>query len=540
MLSRRVLVRGFWFLVLAAGGIVAQQHPHGASGEKLGKVHFATSCVPAAQTQFDRAVALLHSFEFRQAIEGFNGVLQTDSSCAIAYWGISLSQWSNPFAAGLKSASQLQDGWQAADRGLKMDIKTERERAYITAVSRLYLDFETPQRARLLAYRDAMADVAARYPQDHEASIFYALALAASEEPTDKTYASRLKAGAILEALFAQEPEHPGLAHYLIHTYDVPALAPQALKAAQRYSKIAPDAPHALHMPSHTFTRVGYWQDSIDGNLAAAAAARREGQTSEELHALDYQAYAYLQTAQDEAARRLVESLTEVASRFNPKAVISGAAPPSAGYFALAAIPARYALERQDWKAAAKLEVRETPVPYTEAMTYFARGLAAAHLGDTETARSSQEALARIHERLVQSKESYWAQQVEIQRRAVAAWLALAQGHTDDALREMKTTAELEDATEKSAVTPGPLAPARELLGEMLLQVNQPGPALEQFEATLQHEPNRFRALYGAAHAAQLKGDREASRRYFRALLKVCARADQPGRKEIAEAKNGQ
>src|SRR5215467_12218266 len=224
----------------------------------------------------------------------------------------------------------------------------------------------------------------------------------------------------------------------MINTYDVPPLASRALPAAQRYSKIAPDAPHALHMPSHTFTRVGYWQDSIDGNLAAAAVARREGQTAEELHALDYQAYAYLQTAQDQGARRLVESLPEVASRFNPKQLISGAAPPSAGYFALAAIPARYALERRDWKAAASLEVRETSVPYTDAMTHFARGLAAAHLGDKQTAQASQEALTRIHDTLAQRNDLYWAQQVEIQRRVVTAWLALAQGNSADALSEMK------------------------------------------------------------------------------------------------------
>jgi hypothetical protein len=542
MVSARVfIVHGLWFLILAAGNAMAQEHRHPDAGEKLGTVHFTTSCNPAAQKQFDRAVALLHSFQFSAAIDGFNTALKADSSCAVAYWGIALSLWSNPFAAGMKAASQQQDGRQAAERGQALAAKTERERAYVKAVSRLYADFEkTPQRARLLAYRDAMADVAARYPQDHEASIFYALSLAASEEPTDKTYASRLKAGALLEALFAKEPDHPGLAHYIIHTYDVPPLAARALPAAQRYSTIAPDAPHALHMPSHTFTRVGYWQDSIDGNLGAATAARHEGQTAEELHALDYQAYAYLQTAQDEAARLLVESLPEVGARFNPKLVSSGAAPPSAGYFALAAIPARYALERQDWKTAAQLEVRETPFPYTEAMTHFARGLAAAHLGDIERARASQEALAGINERLTKSNEAYWAQQVEIQRRAVSAWLALAEGHTDDALREMKTAAELEDSTEKSAVTPGPLLTARELLGDMLLQMNQPGPALEQFETALKREPNRFRPLYGAARAAQLKGDREASRRYFRALLTVCERADKPDRKEIAEARIGQ
>ena len=524
-------------LILVADGCIAQEHQHAIADEKLGTVHFATSCNGAAQEQFDRAVALLHSFQFSHAIDGFNATLRADPSCGVAYWGIALSQWSNPFAAGRKVPSQLQDGRRAAEQGQAIGARTDRERAYIAAVSRLYADFEkTSQQVRLLAYRDAMAEVAARNPQDHEALIFYALSLAASEEPTDKTYASRLKAGAILEKLFAIEPEHPGIAHYIIHTYDVPSLAGKALQAARRYSAIAPDAPHALHMPSHTFTRLGYWQDSIDSNLAAAAASRREGQTTEELHALDYQAYAYLQTAQDEAARRLVESLPEIALRFDPKTVISGAASPSTAYFALAAIPARYALEREDWKAAAALEVRDTPVPYAEAMTHFARGLAAAHLGDVASARASRDALARIYGQLKRSNEAYWAEQVEIERRDVSAWTALVEGHTAQALQEMRSAADLEDGTEKSAVTPGPLAPSRELLGEMLLQMNQPGQALEQFEATLKREPNRFRALLGAARAAQLKGDSETSRRHFRELLKICEHADKPGRKELAEA----
>jgi tetratricopeptide (TPR) repeat protein len=536
----RARIFGAFVLILTVSRSIAQEHQHIAGGEKLGAVHFSTSCNPEAQKQFDRAVALLHSFQFSHAIDGFNAAWEADSSCAMAYWGISLGHWSNPFAPGLKATSQLQGGQQAAERGASTGAKTEREREYIAAVSRLYANFEkTPQQVRLLAYRDAMAELSAHYPQDHEASIFYALALAASEEPTDKTYASRLKAAAILETLFAQEPEHPGLAHYIIHAYDVPSLAGRALPAAQRYSIIAPDSPHALHMPSHTFTRVGYWQDSIDSNLAASAAARREGQTAEELHMLDYEAYAYLQTAQDEATRRLVESLPEIVSRFDPKTVSSGAAPPAAGYFAIAAIPARYALERQDWKAAAQLEVRETPFPYTEAMTYFARGLAAAHLGDIASARASREALARIHERLTKSNEGYWAEQVEVQRRGVSAWTELAEGNTDQALREMKSAAELEDSTEKSAVTPGPLATSRELLGEMLLRMNRSEQALEQFEATLKREPNRFRTLYGAARAAQLKGDREASRRYFHELLKVCEHADRPGRKELAETMEG-
>jgi hypothetical protein len=524
------------FTLLAASAI-AQDHAHSTT-EKLGTVHFATSCNETAQKEFDRAVALLHSFQFSRAIEGFQAARKNDATCGIADWGIALSQWSNPFAAGIKDPVQLQAGRESGERGLATSAKSERERAYIAAVGKLYSNFEnTPQRARLLAYRDAMGQVAAKYPDDHEAQIFYALAIAAAEDPSDKTYAGRLKAGAILEKLFEQEPEHPGLAHYIIHTYDVPALAEHALPAARRYSEIAPNAPHALHMPSHTFTRTGYWQESIASNVAAAAAARREGQTAEELHASDYEVYAYLQTAQDDAARRVLASLPEIGSRFDPKVVIGGAGGPSAGYFALAAIPARFSLERREWKQAAQLTPRETPFPYTEAMTWFARGLGAARLKQATRANESAMRLGQIRKLLSSAGENYWAQQVEIQGLEVGAWAALADNKKDEALQQMKRAADLEDGTEKSAVTPGPLAPARELLGEMLLELKEPGQALEQFEATLQKEPGRFRALYGAAHSAQLSGNRQAGQRYFRELLNVCGNADKPGRPEILEAK---
>jgi tetratricopeptide (TPR) repeat protein len=306
--------------------------------------------------------------------------------------------------------------------------------------------------------------------------------------------------------------------------------------AARRYSEIAPDAPHALHMPSHTFTRTGYWQESIDSNKAAAAAARHQGQTAEELHASDYEIYAYLQTGQDQAAGRIVNSLPEIATRFDPKTVMSGAGGPAVGYFALAAIPARYALERQDWKQAVKLPLRETPFPYTDAITWFARGLSAGRLGQATAANESAKALQRIRERLSKASENYWARQVEIQEIAVRAWAALSAGKKEEALRQMKWAAELEDGTEKSAVTPGPLAPARELLGEMLLEMKEPAQALEEFEATLKQEPGRLRALYGAAQAAQLSGSRDTSQRYFREVLKVCDRADKPGRSEVTEA----
>jgi hypothetical protein len=523
-------------LTLLAWSTRAQEHQHGQDG-KLGIVHFSTSCNQAAQKQFDRAVALLHSFQFSRAIEGFNSVLAVDATCGIAYWGIALSDWSNPFAPGAKEESQLQAGRESVEHGKTVGAKTDRERAYLVAVATLYSDHEsTPERVRLLAYRDAMRQLAAKYPEDHEAQIFFALALAASEDPADKTYAGRLEAGAILEKLFEQEPTHPGLAHYIIHTYDVPALADRSLIAARRYSEIAPDAPHALHMPSHTFTRIGYWQESIDSNIAAAAAARREHQTAEELHSSDYEIYAYLQTAQDVAAGQIVNTLPEIASRFDPKAVFSGAGGPAVGYFAWAAIPARYALERQDWKQAAQLPLRETPFPHTDAMTWFARGLGAARMGQAPQANESAAALQQIRERLLKANENYWARQVEIQELAVRAWSALAEGHKDDALQRMKTAAELEDGTEKSAVTPGPLAPARELLGEMLLQMNEPAEALQQFEATLKKEPGRFRSLSGAAHAARLSGNRVVSQKYFSELLKVCVRADQPGRSELLEA----
>ena len=350
------------FLLVCSRGM-AQHHQH-ETGERLGAVHFTTSCNRVAQKDIDRAVALLHSFQFSSAVENFNIALAHDATCAIAYWGIALSDWSNPFAPGIEDEGQLQLGRESVERGMAVGAMTERERAYLEAVDKLYGDFEnTPQPARLLAYRDAMKNVAEKYPDDHEAQIFYALALVVAEAPEDKTYADRLKAGRLLEKMFEEEPTHPGLAHYIIHAYDVPALAGRAFVAARRYAKIAPDAPHALHMPSHTFTRLGHWQESIDSNVAAAAAARRQGQTAEELHASDYETYAYLQTGQDKAAARIVGSLPEIESRFDPTAVLIGAGPPAAGYFALAAIPARYALERRDWRQAERLALRETSFP---------------------------------------------------------------------------------------------------------------------------------------------------------------------------------
>ena len=524
---------------ISAGLVAATpypQHEHGAA-DGVGTVSFASSCSAPAQPQFNHAVALLHSFEFARAIDAFGVTLAADSSCAMAEWGIALSRWSNPFAPGIRTAAVLQQGRDTVERARRIGPKTDRERAYVDAVSRLYTDFDrTDQPSRVAAYRDAMQKVVAAFPGDTEARIFYALSIAAAASPNDKTFAEQLKAGAILERLIAGQPNHPGLAHYIIHTYDYPPLADRALAAARRYAAIAPAAPHALHMPSHTFTRLGYWEDSIATNIKSGEIARREKSVAEELHTMDYRVYAYLQTGQDQNARRLLDALPEVESRFDPEA-IGSAAPGSAGVFALAAIPARYALERGAWADAAKLEPRPGKYPYTEALTYLARALGAARTGDVATARAAIEALRRIEDQLTAAKEGYWAEQARIQRHAAGAWLAFAEHREPEALAGMREAAALEDGTEKAAVTPGPLAPAREQLGELLLLMKQPAAARQEFDATLKREPNRFRAVYGAAHAASLAGDRVAARRYYAQLLKICARADTPGRPELIEAR---
>ena len=524
----------------AAAAAAAQDHDHGgAAGEQLGTVSFATSCNAAAQPRFNRGVALLHSFEFGRAIAAFDSTVEADPSCGVAEWGIALSAWSNPFAAGIRPGPPLKQGRAAVERARILGLKTDRERGYVDAVAQLYDRVETvDQRARLVAYRDAMGRLAAAYPDDAEATIFYALSISAvaAATPPDPTYAEPLKAGAMLEKLIATHPDHPGLAHYIIHSYDYPPLADRALEAARRYAKVAPDSPHARHMPSHTFTRVGYWQESIDANIASGAVARREGVVGEELHSMDYRTYAYLQTAQDAKAREMVAALPEVIGRFNPNGP-AGAAPPSAAIFAMAAIPARYALERGAWAEAAALEPRPSSYPYTEALTHLARAIGASHTGNTATIKASIEALQRITDALTAQKEGYWAEQTGIQRREAAAWLAMAEGRTADAVAAMRAVAEMEDGTEKSAVTPGPLAPARELLGEMLLQLKQPAGALQEFEATLKKEPNRFRAVYGAAKAAAMADDRAKARTYYGQLLKICERADTPGRPELEEAR---
>jgi hypothetical protein len=512
-------------------------HPEGAAPpDRLGTVHFATSCNPAVEKDFDRSVALLHSFWFSAAIEAFQGVLAKDPACAMAHWGIAMSWWGNPFG-GFRPPKAIEDGTAAVEKAKAANAKTERERDYIAAVELLYKDAATvDQRTRTLAYEKAMEKVAAKYTDDPEARIFYALSLDQTNLPTDKTYANLLKAAAILEKEFATQPDHPGIAHYIIHSYDVPSLAPKALDAAERYAKIAPDAPHALHMPSHTFTRVGYWQESIETNIASAEAARKDKAPSEELHALDYQTYAYLQTAQDRAAKTVLDQIPAIGAQIQVNAA-GAAAPAPAGWFALAAIPARYALERNDFAGAAKLTPNETRFPWIDAVTYFARALGSARSGNPAAAAKDVETLSALTAKLREAKDSYWTGQLEIQTKAASAWIAFAEGRKEEGIALMREAAAMEDLTEKSAISPGPIKPARELLGEMLLEAGKAADALKEFEATMAKEPNRFRGVYGAAVAAERASDSAKAKQYYQQLLRICARGDQGGRPELEAAR---
>jgi hypothetical protein len=519
------------FLAFGAAAFAQHEHPAGEP-EKLGKVNFPISCGAAVQPQFNSAVAMLHSFWYEKANETFAAVAERDPACGMASWGMAMTYyhpiWEAPGPAALKQ------GWAAVEKAKSASAKTQRERDYVAAIEVFYKDSDkVDHRSRALAYEKAMEQLQARYPDDREAAIFYALALLATAPRNDKTYANQKKAGAILEKIFVEQPEHPGVAHYIIHAYDCPPLAARALDAARRYAKIAPDSPHALHMPSHIFTRLGLWQESIDSNLASAASAQKNSAIGNQLHADDYAVYAYLQGAQDREAKKTLEDKPlprkDESQSFN-------------GLYATGAIPARYALERHRWAEAAALPMPPNIFPggryaWTEANIHFARALGASHTGQTDAARNELQQLASLRDTLTQANEEYWADQVEIQRETAAAWLALAEGKREEALRQMRSAADHEDATEKHNVTPGVVLPARELLGEMLLELKQPAQALPEFEATLRTAPNRFNALSGAARAAKLSGDGEKARSYYAKLLAICDHAD-GDRPELGDARS--
>lgn len=515
------------------------QHAHGPADEqKIGKVDFPVSCSPAARAKFARAVALLHSFWYSEAEKAFGEVAASDPDCAMAQWGVAMSLFQQIWAP--PTPEEFQRGLAAVEKLRAAPPKTERERDWAAAITAYYTGADRLDHgARKLAYEKAMERLAARHPQDREASIFYALALIGTAPPNDKSYSNQKKAAAILNRILPELPEHPGIAHYVIHSFDYPALAELALPAARAYSKIAPDSPHALHMPSHIFTRLSLWKDSIASNLASAEAAKRHvartnpGAASfDEVHALDYLEYAYLQTAQDRKARAVLE---EVA------AVEKLDAPNIAAAYALAAVPARHALERRLWKDAAALTLRPASFPwdrhpYAEAIIHFARALGAARTNDLAQAREAVAKLETLQKALA-GKDAYWAGQIEIQRRAAAAWLALGEGMKDKALELARSAADLESSTDKHPVTPGAILPAREMLADMLLELGQPKQALAEYEASLATAPGRFQGLLGAARAAGRAGEAEKARRYYQNVAALSEESEGT-RPELAEVKS--
>jgi tetratricopeptide (TPR) repeat protein len=517
-------------LPVVASAIPQHQHPAGELG-KFGKVNFPISCDASVQAEFNRAVAILHSFGYEMAAAAFAGVAEKDPACGMAYWGLAMTYyhpiWEAPNPAALKL------GWAAVEKAKSAGAKTQRERDYIAAIEVFYKDSDKlDHRTRALAYEKAMERLQMRYLDDQEAAIFYALAVRGNAPPGDMTYANQKRAGAILEKVFAEQPEHTGLAHYIIHCYDYPALADLALDAARRYAKIAPDSPHALHMPSHIFTRVGYWQESIESNRASAVAAQKESAPGDQLHAMDYMVYAYLQGAQDVEAREVFDAVPQV--RQNDPVYF-------AALYAVASMPARYAVERHRWAEASALTVPPDLFPggrltWTEANIHFARALGASRLGRTDSAQESLQRLTSLRDTLVQANEKYWAEQLDIQRETVIAWMTWAEGKQEEALRKMRAAADHENSTDKHAVTPGVILPARELLGDMLLESKQPTAALVAFESTLRTAPNRFNALSGAARAAQLSGNSEKAKIYYTRLLAICEHAD-GDRPELRDAR---
>ena len=506
-----VTVAGVATLGFYASLSIAQED----ADQKLGTVHFATSCNEVAQRRFDRAMRYQHSFWYQASKEIYEETLKADPTCGIAYWGIALGLLDNPHNP--TPAPNLPLGLAAIQKAKATGAKTQRERDYIDAMALMYIDYDkTTHAARVQSYLKAMAALAAKYPDDDEAQIFYAITLNVAASPTDKTYANQLKGAAILEPIFKRQPRHPGIAHYLIHLYDYPAIAQRGIDAARRYSKIAPAAPHAQHMPSHIFTRVGLWNDSISSNIASVKAAKAEKAAGDQMHGEDYLVYAYLQLGQDKNARAVIDDMT--ATTFNPDAF------PAA--FALAASPGRYMVERGDWKGAAQLQVRPSKFLHVMAITHFARAIGAARSGNPDAAKADIAKLAEIRDKLREAKDVYWAAQVDIQWQIATAWTLYAEGKYDDALKTMAAAAVAEDKTEKHPVTPGPLAPAREFYGYMLLDRSIAKEALAAFEATMAKEPNRFNGFVGAAKAAQALGDAAKAKVTYEKLIALVGGTD--------------
>ena len=504
-------------------------HPHGASAATVGNVVFATSCAPAADSAFRQGVTLLHSFWYEESERAFRGAVEADPRCAIGWWGVAMSHlhplWQAPGEADLAA------GLQAVAAGRAIASATPREKAWLEAMAAYYEGSATrPHRERLLAWEAATGEVHRAYPRDSEAAIFHALTLlaVANALPADPALERNRRAGAILDPIFRAQPSHPGLAHYLVHAYDAPALASRGVEAARRYALIAPAVPHARHMPSHTFTRLGMWDESIESNRSSAEAGRRyeaeqhlPGAWDQRLHALDYLAYAYLQQGRHADARRVVDEAAAVTA-VEPR--VSQAAD-----YALAAIPARWALERADWAAAARLAVRPSSAfPATEAITRFARGLGAARTGDAALAAREAAALDSLQRALVAQQQGLWAGAVGVQRQELGAWIAWEAGDRSRAMELAAAAADAESRLEKSPVTPGSVLPAAALQGELLFNATRYAEALGAYERGLAREPNRAALLAGAVLSARAAGNAAAADRYSAQYRRLMAHAD-PG-----------
>ena len=533
-----IFITAAFAALLGLSGARAETVSQPAPGAKVGEVDFPTSCGAAAQKKFNQAVWILHSFWYDEAVKAFTVVTEIEPGCAMGYWGIAMSHWYPlwypPNSAALKAGSD------AVEKAMTAGPKTDRERDYIAAITTFYRDNDKiDHRTRAIGYEKAMEQVHLRYPDDREAGVFYSLALIATAPPTDKTYANQKKAVAILEKVRAELPDHPGVAHYLIHANDSPDLAEDGLTAALCYADIAPAVPHALHMPSHIFTRLGMWRQSIDANRASIAAALtyvREELGSdafdgETVHSMDYLEYAYLQTGQDREARQVVEELRSFGRAKGPNLPMA---------YAIAAIPARFAVERRNWPEAAALTPPAMPFPWerfpwAEAMISYTRALGMARTGNIAGAETEVAKLQSLKQKLDQAKDDYWAKQVEVQRLAASGILARAKGDDKQAVELVRAAAELDATMDKHPATPAEVMPARELLADLLLDLNDPAAALKEYEMSLRTDRNRFRSVLGMARAAKQSGDTAKAREAYGKLVTLASTdTDRP---ELAEAK---
>ena len=507
-------------LLANASPAIAQDHDHpSGSPDALGRVTFASTCSEDVRDRLQVAVAMLHSFWFNQAVEEFREVAAGDPACAMAYWGIAMTEMGNPMARVLPSAEALRAGLEASERAVELArTQSHREQMYAASVLAYYSGADRDHSTRMTAHEEALAALHRAHPDDPEATIFYARAMVANAPPTDLTFSRQLAAAELMLPLLAEHSDHPGLAHYLIHAFDAPSLADRGAEAAFAYADIAPAAPHALHMPSHIFTRLGYWDESIETNARSAAA---EPNPNAAVHPMDYMVYAYLQQGRDAAAKEVVDRAVQNSDRY-----YGG----TTGYN-FTAMPARYVVERSAWGEAAALRTPVDALPYVEAITRFTRGVSAARAGNPAAAAPETARLGELVATLRGQNDAYWATIVEAQRLAVEAWVAFANGDTRGALRLAEEAAELEETVEKHPITPGPILPARELFGDLLMEVGEPTAALAAYEQTLEREPNRARTLFGAARAAEAAADIAKARTHYTALLELMGNAD-PTREE--------